>query len=711
MEWLIILIVALVTILLCAFFFFGRHKACYIGSVIEDETKKPLANVSVSDGRHVVKTDANGDFKLKGYRKTRFITVTPPSGYITDKFYTSANENTNEYNFTLKKSNISNGAAHSFLHISDTEVGEDGVGEWKNDILKYIDDNDPAFLIHTGDICYEAGLKSHYGGMNSETMGIPVYYAIGNHDYVKGNYGEELYESIYGPLWYSFEVGSVHYVVTPFQIGADYPSRYGMNDRWKWLKNDLKNTSADKKLIMFNHQAPYKIPMMSKNYVIRYGLKKIKLKAHNLIAWVFGHYHYNYIDSNDGIAEISTARPDCGGIDQSPAASRLISIDENGSVATKLLYLALDKSESKTPESAKWTSQLDGNVMFCTTVYQNGKIYIATADDDYPRNCGIYCLDAESGKILWRIKTENSVRNNIVLSHGKAITQDADGNVYCLDAQDGNLIWKTKVKIRPSLSTETGICVDGNTVYAGCAVKITLLDINTGKVKFQISRKKGECSPASFLIKNDKLILSSHWDGLFALDKANGKKIWMSTDEDLWPRSTTPAFISEDTMLVAESNAIMIIDVNSGKIIHKDSFEEYKFFTSSTPLIDNGIAYIATVNKGMIAYDINLHKIIWNVNVGSSMLCTPPYSSVANTVEATAVKHGDSIIFGALDGLLYIVNASNGSIIEKIETGVPILSTAAVNESSIYISDFNSRIMCIDCKKYNKSFNVSNTIS
>ena len=60
-------------------------------------------------------------------------------------------------------------------------------------------------------------MKKHIEGMNTETMGVPVRYIIGNHDYVDGKYGEELFESIYGPVWYSFEVGNVHYIVTPFQ--------------------------------------------------------------------------------------------------------------------------------------------------------------------------------------------------------------------------------------------------------------------------------------------------------------------------------------------------------------------------------------------------------------------------------------------------------------------------------------------------------------
>lgn len=55
---------------------------------------------------------------------------------------------------------------------------------------------------------------------------------------------------------------------------------------------------------MFNHNIP-----PSDDYVISFDLKKLDLKQHNLIAWVFGHYHYNYIEENSGVLNISTARP------------------------------------------------------------------------------------------------------------------------------------------------------------------------------------------------------------------------------------------------------------------------------------------------------------------------------------------------------------------------------------------------------------------
>ena len=85
-------------------------------------------------------------------------------------------------------------------------------------------------MIHTGDICYEKGLKEHIGLLNGKTAGVPVFYCIGNHDLVKGKYGEELFESIYGPSYYSFDVAGTHYVVTPM-AGGDHKPGYTKEDR------------------------------------------------------------------------------------------------------------------------------------------------------------------------------------------------------------------------------------------------------------------------------------------------------------------------------------------------------------------------------------------------------------------------------------------------------------------------------------------------
>lgn len=656
---------------------------------------KGLGNVSVSDGRHVVKTDKDGNFTLKGYRKTRFITVTAPAGYTTEQYYLKADKKQHDgYEFELQKSEIAAGQAHKFLQISDTEIGEDGVGDWINYLNQIAADEKPAFLIHTGDICYVPGLKRHLSDMNTENMGVPVRYIIGNHDYVEGKYGEELFESIYGPVWYSFEVGNVHYIVTPFQVGGDYKSGYNKNDRWRWLENDLKNTDENMKVVMFNHNKP------DDDYVIRFDRKELDLKKHNLIAWVFGHYHYNYTRENNGVVDICTARPDCGGIDSSVSGARMVNIAADGTVSTKMRYDGFAPNQGKVT-GADWSTRLPGNVLFCNTEAGDGRVYVGTVDDDYPKTgCGVFCLDGKNGKILWQYKTENSVKNNLVLTDSTVVAQDCLGNVYCLDRSTGKEVWKTAVNLSSSLGTSTGICADDRRVYTGCAAAVTALDLATGKVVWENDRGHGEASPAEFVLAGDKLLVNSHWDALVALDKTTGKQLWENKDEDIRFRSSTPVQVDDSTLLVADSDAIMLVDLNSGDITTKKDYDDkYNFSSSAQPVVKDGVAYIPTVKEGLVLFDLSKEEITKTVEVGKALLYTAPYTNTdAMTIEPTLLLAADgTLVFGASDGVLYTINP-DGSVTDKRNIGAPIFGRAAELDGKYIVSDFAGRVSALPVK-------------
>lgn len=684
----VILIAAIAVVGIISGYLILSNDGPYSGVVTFSDTGEPVEGVSVSDGRNVVKTDADGHFTLEGWRKTRFITITAPAGYWTEKYYIPVDKQTSSYNFTLEKSEIPAGSAHSFIQISDTEIGENGVGEWINYIKELASKEKPAFLIHTGDICYEAGLKRHLSDMNTENMGIPVRYTIGNHDYVEGDYGEQLFESIYGPVWYSFEVGNVHYVVTPFQSGADYKSGYSKNDRWRWLENDLENTDPDMKVVIFNHTKPY-----SDDYVIEFDRSELDLKQHNIIAWVFGHYHYNYVKNNDGILEISTGRPDCGGIDESPSSARIISVDKDGAVSTELYYYDEARFTQPDNENVRLITSLPSTVLFTDTIYDNGLIYTATNDDNWPRDCAVYCINAQTGATVWKYDTVNSVKNDLLLEKGKIIAQDCEGNLYCIDASNGKLLWQTELSLGNSLNTSTGICTDGQTVFAGCAACVSAVDIESGSVKWTSERNKGECSAAEFILNGNRLIISSHWDSLTALDKNSGKKLWENKDEDIRFRSSTPAVIDENTLLVADSDAIMTVNAENGKIINKTDSAGFNFATASKPLIHEKTAYITTADKGIVAYDLEKNQIIWNTPLGKSMVYTASYTSGdVQTADGKIIYDNGSLIFGASDGNVYRLDASNGSIINNLTVGTPVFSTLAQNGNTFYAAGFTGGI-------------------
>lgn len=664
-------------------------KGPFTGCVTDARTGAPIENVAVTDGRNVVKTDADGRFKLKGWRKSRFVAVTVPAGYECDAFYLPTAKETKEYDFVLQPSARTAAETHSFLQISDTEINEKGAGVWLEDLKTLVETEQPAFLIHTGDICYEAGLKKHITQMNTETMGCTVRYVIGNHDYVQGEYGEALYESLYGPVWYSFDVGNVHYVVTPFQSGADFRSGYGKNDRWRWLENDLAAVSPEKKVVIFNHtKAP------DTDFVLQFDAKKLDLKAHNLIGWIYGHYHYNFVEQQNGVLTVSAPRPDAGGIDSSPAGTRKITVTADGTLQTEMYYYDLHKSAE--PQNTVWRTKLPGNILFCDTVYADGRLYTATADDDFPRACGVYCLQAADGTILWEYPTDNSVKNNVVLADDCLYALDAGGTVYCLQAADGALRWKKALPLGDTVGTSVGICVQDGILYAGTARAVSALDAKTGAVQWETKRGKGENSPAQWICAGDKLLVASHWDALAALGLSDGKSLWEKQDEDLRFRSSTP-LVSEDgeTVLVADDDAVMTVRLSDGEILSKIKLDTENFSSSAQPVCRGNIAYIPTAKNGLVAFNLATGALDWRFETGENILFTAPYTGKGDkSVESTPVLDGDTLVFGANDGRIYAVNAETGALQQQYFAGSAVLGKTACDASHLYAGTFDGYLVC-----------------
>lgn len=156
-----------------------------------------MANVAVSDGLNVVLTDSKGHFSLPGHASQRFVTVSSPSGYKTvGNHYLRIEPATALYDFALTRydDDASRDGSHRFIQVTDTEIfNTSGNEAWVDDIRRYAANEKAAFVVHTGDICYKNGMTEHIKLMNSDNMGLPVYYCIGNHDLVDGSYGEEFF--------------------------------------------------------------------------------------------------------------------------------------------------------------------------------------------------------------------------------------------------------------------------------------------------------------------------------------------------------------------------------------------------------------------------------------------------------------------------------------------------------------------------------------
>ena len=232
-------------------------------------------------------------------------------------------------------------------------------------------------------------------------------------------------------------------------------------------------------------------------------------------------------------------------------------------------------------------------------------------------------------------------------------------------------------------------------LFAGSSSQITAVDTVNGNVIWTNVRNKGENSPAEFIVANDKLIVNSHWDALVALDTKTGDNLWSNDDEDIRFRSSTPTLLDKNTLLVAEKNAIMLVNLDDGNITDKTTFEDYSFSSSGQPAVLDGVAYIPTSNKGLVAFDIKSKSIVWNFETQDNILFSAPYMGKGSkTVESSPIIEDDKIIFGANDGNIYCVDTKSGKEVEKFNAGSAVLGKALVKDNKLYAGTFDGNMVC-----------------
>lgn len=681
----------------------GNGKAGPVGGTvyIEREGRRGpgLAGVAVSDGRNVVLTDSQGRFSLPAdHAKARFVSVSIPGGWRTALHYRPIKAGTKDYSFGLTPWEASKpGRPHRFIQITDTEILngiEDHHRRLADELKSLAAGEGAAFIVHTGDICYERGLRDHIKLINTEKMGVPVFYCIGNHDLVGyGPYGEALFEELYGPCWYSFNAGGTHYAVLPMPGGDRRPS-YTCREAAEWLKNDLALLPKGTPVVCFEHDAW--------TFGDKFDYKGVDLNAHNLKAWVYGHWHYNNVRRQGGVLAITTAPPEKGGIDASASAYRIVRCEPDGGVATDLRYgynpgsfaahLAADgvcaatvyKAASRTVrftadaagravegerlsdyawrfrglrpgERARftarfldgssltrealfpaqspvaWQSHAGGSVFMCPPAGADGRVFVGTTDENLCGEGGVAAFDARTGKRLWRSPMPASVKNAIDVSGGLVFAQDTEGNLRAFRAKDGTLAWEEKFDVAPIRSIG-GVTVAAGVLYAGASNWLTALEPRTGRrIWHGGGWWIGEGTPDRPCVDPGTGTLIM--GGQWSGLYANDAK----TGKRLWGRSDdglrfrgSLPAFEGGRLWIASCGTLFCLETRTGKTAGRIPLGNRSCANGGRPLLAGDLIVLTTADTGMIAVDRKTKKIAWHLPTGPSLSMTAPYHHFPN---------------------------------------------------------------------------------
>jgi outer membrane protein assembly factor BamB len=156
----------------------------------------------------------------------------------------------------------------------------------------------------------------------------------------------------------------------------------------------------------------------------------------------------------------------------------------------------------------------------------------------------VLCLDAETGKLLWKheyataytIGYANGPRATPTIDEGRVYTIGALGDMLCLDADTGKVLWKKGFQDDfgtrlPNWGMAAPPLVDGNQVIAlvgGEEGIVASLDKLTGEVLWRSvrDRQPGYCPPMLFTFGDTRQIVIWHPSAITSLDPASGETIW-----------------------------------------------------------------------------------------------------------------------------------------------------------------------------------------
>lgn len=257
----------------------------------KDANEEGIADVMVSNQKDVVLTDEEGAYELPVEENTilsiskpadykfvknennlpQFYYVHKPDGSPDLKFegFESTGSIPDPLNFALIPSQKK--TSFKAIVFGDPQPrSSEELSYYRDDVLSELAGTDADITLVLGDIMFDdLSLYTRYNRM-MKTLGMPVLNLFGNHDInfdTDGNkHAQETFKKQYGPTYFSFEYGEVHFIalnnIDYLGQDAEYPPYRGYIDSTQldWVENTVKHIDDDKLIVLLSH-----IPMYSDN--------------------------------------------------------------------------------------------------------------------------------------------------------------------------------------------------------------------------------------------------------------------------------------------------------------------------------------------------------------------------------------------------------------------------------------------------------------
>jgi len=237
-----------------------------------DASEHGVLGVIVSNQRDVVVTDSLGRFEIPT-GTTGIVFVSVPDGFRSSgAFWRATTAAPASVDFGLVRQAQSR--TFSFVHASDSHIAPENVDRFRR-FRGMADSLRPAFVLMGGDLVRdamsqsEANARAYFDLFAAEAKSFhtPMWTIPGNHDHygiirsrshadpANPLYNRGMYRQYFGPDYYSFTYGGIHFIGLN-TISPDDSAYYGDVDsvQMEWLKRDLARYPHTAPIIVFTHR-------------------------------------------------------------------------------------------------------------------------------------------------------------------------------------------------------------------------------------------------------------------------------------------------------------------------------------------------------------------------------------------------------------------------------------------------------------------------
>jgi outer membrane protein assembly factor BamB len=616
-----------------------------------DSQEKGLANVKITDGITFVISGADGSFSIKPHPDARFIYICTPSFYDpSGKFYRPLPIVGNADFGLIHRPNQSS----TFIQTADNE--EHIYRTWIDELKMYIRNESPAFVITTGDICYEPGLRMHAREFTTEKLGTRVLYSSGNHDLLTyGRYGEALFEELFGPCWYSFDVANTHFIVFPMLFG-DNPTGFSAKQVFNWIKNDLDLVLPNQKVVICSHELFLReeksIPMLV------YRSDTLVLKDYPITGYIYGHRHNMIAQPLPGssILTYGTGTANKGARDHSPAAYRLFTLQPDGSIRSQTRYSlqnALFHSHAANTSSYQHIT---------VNAYHTPSDISAVSIEGTEKTISLQKNSDWSWSTPQKVKLslEKPLQVTATTKNGSRFTTPL---LLC-----NRLIWSLSLggmtTIYPPLLVGDNVYVATYDDQMGRGNQILSIDAKDGTVLWRFYTTNAVKSSLAF--DQGYLLFCDVTGKLYAVDANSGALSW---ERQMLSFSGTSfqqgVVVRHGTAYVCSGNTAAAVRILDGSILWNRQLSPFSNNTSASTVLYNNLLLSGTHWTSRYALNVENGELVWQQADKGLRNC-----------EAAPAFNGNLLYYPGFENLV-VVDPKDGAIVQSVTTSGS-LSSASV---------------------------------